>query len=376
MYEQWITIRNKFIGSMYKHILKPFFFKRDPEVVHDRMIRTGKLLGRCALGRKIVMWLFFYQHPMLHVQWKNLELQNPVGLAAGFDKNAELIDILPSVGFGFAEVGSVTGVMCEGNAKPRLWRVPEKESLLVYYGLKNDGCEAIAERLSRKKFQIPIGISVAKTNSAATVETEAGIQDYVAVYKAFQTRGIGNYFTINISCPNTFGGEPFTDPVKLELLLEALSKEEKTKPVFLKISPDVPLSDIDINIEIAKKYHVDGFVCSNLTKKRDQLSDDEKNILPNYGGLSGKSVENKANELISHVYQKTNGSMFIIGVGGVFTAEDAYEKIRRGANAVQLITGMIYRGPQVISEINQGLVRLMKRDGHGSIAEVVGSFYK
>src|SRR3989338_8776954 len=168
-YEWTVTIRNRIIGGAYRRALKPLFFTLDPERVHDRMTATGVRMGRHAAMRRLARVLFTYAHPSLEQTMLGLRFVNPIGLAAGFDKNAELTDILPDVGFGFAEVGSVTCEPCEGNPKPRLWRLPQSQSIVVWYGLKNDGCEAIAARLTGRRFRIPVGISVAKTNSPATV---------------------------------------------------------------------------------------------------------------------------------------------------------------------------------------------------------------
>lgn len=366
-----IATRNLVIHTLYTHILKKIFFMQDPEDVHDRMTQTGVRLGSHSITRKVTSLLFNYQHPMLEQEVKGIHFPNPIGLAAGFDKNALLIDVLPSVGFGFAEVGSVTGEPCAGNPKPRLSRLIKSRSLNVYYGLKNDGCEAIASRLKDKRFPIPLGISVAKTNCEATCATLAGIEDYVKAYKAFDT--IGSYMTINISCPNAFGGQPFTDRERLDMLLKEIAKLPKPKPVFLKLSPDLDQKAIDSIIQVARKYTVDGFIIANLTKKKQNnpLISDEN--VPEDGGLSGKVVEQQANELIEYVYRKTQGEFVIIGCGGVFSAEDAYTKIKLGASLIQMISGMIFEGPQVISEINRGLVKLLQEDGYASIGEAVGS---
>ena len=372
-YERTVTIRNRIIGGAYRRVLKPLFFARDPERVHDLMTATGACMGRHAATRRLARVLFSYAHPSLEQTMFGLRFVNPIGLAAGFDKNAELTDILPDVGFGFAEIGSVTGEPCEGNPKPRLWRLPASQSLLVYYGLKNDGCEAIAARLTGRRFRIPVGISVAKTNSTATVETAAGIADYV---KAFRTvHDVAGYVTVNISCPNAFGGEPFTDPGKLDLLLAAIDRLAPTKPVFLKLPADLAPGELDALLDVSTSHRVDGYICSNLTKRRENPRVIERDV-PTKGGLSGKPTELLANALISHCYRRLHGRAVIVGCGGVFTAEDAYEKIRLGASLIQMITGMIYRGPQVVSEINQGLVRLLKRDGYTNVSQAVGAAHR
>ncbi|MGB0756934.1 MAG: quinone-dependent dihydroorotate dehydrogenase [Patescibacteria group bacterium] len=369
-----ISVRNALLRFVYTKLVKPIFFTQDPEKVHDRAVRTGRVLGRYPFGRSITRVLFGYKHPMLEQTIHDVLFPNPIGLAAGFDKNAQLTDILPSVGFGFAEVGSVTGEECSGNEKPRLWRLPKSKSLVVYYGLMNDGADAISKRLTDKHFRFPVGISVAKTNSPDTCQLDSGVADYAKAFSAFTE--IGDYITINISCPNVFGGEPFTHPERLEKLLERLDTISYEKAVFIKLAAD--LSDDELNdiLDVAARHRVHGFVCTNLAKDRNNQMTMQKvkeERIPDKGGMSGKVVAGLATDTIRRVYTRTRGAYTIIGVGGVFSAEDAYEKIKAGASLLQLITGMIYMGPQVISEINQGLVELLKKDGYKNISEAVGA---
>lgn len=364
-----IAARNKLIHFFYTKALKPFYFRRDPENVHDAMTRVGQFLGKYAVTKKIISLLFSFSHPALEQNILGIKFSNPIGLAAGFDKDALLTDILPSVGFGFAEVGSITGEPCEGNPKPRLWRLKKSRALVIYYGLKNEGCEKIAARLQQKNFQIPIGTSIAKTNNQTTVETEPGISDYLKAFRQFIN--IGHYFTINISCPNAFDGEPFTDSVKLDRLLSVIDSIPTKKPIFLKISPDLNEEQVSAIIEICGRHRVHGFVCSNLTKNRNTTKINDSTI-PERGGISGKVVEDLSNAQIKFIYQKTGNKYIIIGCGGVFSALDAYAKIKAGASLVQLITGMIFEGPQLVSEINRGLVQLLKNDGFKNISEARG----
>lgn len=361
-------LRNQILNIGYKLVVKPIFFQLDPEYIHDKMIKASDFCGSNWLLRNLLHLMFYYENPILTQNIKGINFKNPVGLAAGFDKDALATNILYHIGFGFEEVGSVTGEPCAGNPGKRLWRLPKSKSLVVYYGLKNMGAKVISQRLSKLKFKMPIGINIAKTNCKETVDLEKGIQDYVKAYKAF--KNIGDYYTINISCPNAFGGQPFTDKIKLAKLLSAIDKEEKTKPIFLKLSPDLSNNMIDDLIEVSREYKIDGFVCSNLTKNRE--SSLVKDKVPDVGGLSGKVTEELSNKLISYIYSKTKGEFVIIGCGGIFNSLDAYKKIKCGASLVQLITGMIYEGPQLMSEINRGLVQLVKKDGYKNISEAIG----
>lgn len=373
MKEMVIKIRNIVSRFLYKTFAKPIFFLIDPEKIHNIMISAGKFLGSNCITRGFTALAFGYSNKALEQNILGITFKNPLGLAAGFDKDAHLTGLLKEVGFGHEEIGSITGEPCEGNPKPRLWRLKKSKGLVVYYGLKNDGCKKISKRLKNKKFNIPIGVSIAKTNCKATADKEDGIKDYLKAYKAMLE--IGDYITINISCPNAFGGLPFSDPSSLNQLLQEIRNVESSKPIFLKLPPDLSEKEIDDIIETADRHKIDGFICTNLTKDRSNeeirkhLKDaDTKSV----GGISGNPIKDLSTKVVSQIYKKTQGRYIIIGCGGVFSAQDAYDKIKAGASLVQLITGMIFEGPQLMSEINQGLVKLLKKDGYKNISEAVG----
>jgi len=233
MTQNFVSVRNQINAFLYREILKKIFFQIDPETIHDRMVSIGRFLGSSAVTRSLTSFFLSYSNKRLEQQILGINFPNPIGLAAGFDKDARLTDIMPSVGFGFAEVGSITGEPCEGNPKPRLWRLKKSKVLVVNYGLKNEGCQKIAQRL-KKTFKIPIGTNIAKTNNLNTVNMDAGIKDYANAFKKFAD--IGDYFTINISCPNAYGGQPFTDAKSLDRLLEIIDQIPTSKPIFLKLS--------------------------------------------------------------------------------------------------------------------------------------------
>jgi dihydroorotate dehydrogenase len=359
----------------YRRILKPILFRCDPERVHDAFVFIGKTLGGFSPTTTITRFMFAYQHPSLEQTLHGIHFKNPIGLSAGFDKNAELTSIMNAVGFGFTEVGSITGEPCAGNPKPRLWRLPKSRSIMVWYGLKNDGAVAIAERLRYQSFPIPVGTSVARTNDASTVEIHAGIQDYAKAFSAFTT--IGAYTTVNISCPNTCGGEPFTTPERLDRLLTALDGIATEKPVVLKFPVDLTFDAVDALIDVALRHRVHGLVLSNLTKDHHATTVDHTELTGEMkGGLSGMPTQERSTALIAHVYNIAGHRLTLIGSGGVFTAEDAYAKIRAGASLVQLATGMIFCGPQVIGEINRGIAALLARDGFSRISEAVGADHR
>ncbi|MES2215755.1 MAG: quinone-dependent dihydroorotate dehydrogenase [Patescibacteria group bacterium] len=368
-----VAARNYIVHALYLRVLKPIFFKFDPEYVHDHMVRVGRILGSMAPLRGFTRLMFGYSDPRLEQTILGMKFKNPVGLAAGFDKNAELTDILGSVGFGLIEVGSITGYACPGNPKPRLWRLPASRGLLVYYGLKNDGCEVIAKRLT-KKFQLRkpdviIGTSVAMTNNADNNDLTRAIADYAKAFRSFVE--IGDYFTINISCPNTQGGQPFIQPDALERLLSTIDLIGTNKPIFIKISADMSIPELDVLLDVVRWHRVHGIICVNLTKKRDNPKILDKD-LSSKGGISGKPVQESSDRLLAHIYKREGKRFVLIGLGGIFSAEDAYKKIRLGASVVQMVTGMIFEGPQVVSEINRGLVKLLEKDGFSNISEAIG----
>jgi len=370
MLDYIIQLRNRFFELCYKYILKPIFFINDPERVHDFMAKTGVFLGKYSFLRFLTSLSFNYKNNILKQKILGINFENPLGLAAGFDKDAVLTDIMPHVGFGFVEVGSITGSYCEGNPKPRLWRLPKSESLVVYYGLKNKGADYISNFLKSKNFKIPIGTSIAMTNCKENLDLNNAIEDYKKAFSAFIE--IGHYFTINISCPNAEGGQPFSVPENLEKLLSEIDKIKTQKPIFIKLSPDMSLDDLNKILDIADRHKIDGIISTNLTKKRDNPKIIE-DVLPPVGGISGRAVQDKSDDFISYIYRRHPNRFILIGCGGVFSAEDAYKKIKAGASLIQMITGLIYKGPQNVSQINKDLVSLIKKDRFKNISEAIGS---
>jgi len=366
------------ITFTYKKIIKPILFRLDPETVHNFFIYSGRLLGKFGLTRRVTSIVFKpKENARLKVQLGNVEIKNPIGLSAGFDKEADLVDILPSLGFGYQQVGTVTLNPDEGNKGKRLVRLKTSKSIIVNYGLKNDGAEEIIKRLKNRKVKdFPLSISIGKTNADYTSSDEAGIKDYFDCLKRFMDENIGQIYTINISCPNTFGGEPFTTPDKLERLLNKLSELNHTKPVFLKMPIDKKWDDFKKLIDVVLKYEfITGVVIGNLAIDRESMELDEleREIAENSkGGISGSVTTKLCNTLIRETYLYAGDELKIIGVGGIFSANDAYEKIKLGATAVQLITGMIFEGPSLIKKINKDLIKFMDDDGFVNISEAMG----
>ena len=365
----FVKARNSSGSFLYRYVLKPVLFSIDPEKVHNTFAFTGRVLGSNFVSRGLVRFGFGYKNKILRQRILGIEFSNPVGLAAGYDKDARCIGAMGSVGFGFVEVGSITARPCAGNDGVRLWRLKKSKGLLVNYGLNNEGADVISKRLRGKRFSVPFGVNIAMTNSKNSCSLKGGISDYVYSYKKFAK--IGDYFTVNISCPNSFGGENFAKAERLDKLLFELFKVSKVKPVFIKLGADLFLSELDEIIGVCDKYPIDGFVISNLTKNKRSRFILDKDVA-DLGGVSGVPVRELSTKIIRYVYSKTKGRYVIIGCGGIFSAKDAYEKIRAGASLVQLFTGMIYQGPWTISELNRGLVELLRKDGFSSVSQAVG----
>lgn len=365
-----------FLKKSYKYFLRPILFTQDAEKVHNRFLNLGENLGKNFITRFSTSYLFNYENEMLNQTVDGVFYKNPIGLAAGFDKNARLTQILADVGFGFEEVGSLTNKPYKGNPPPKLTRLPKSKSIIVYYGLKNNGVDEIIPRLSKLNFEIPIGVSVAKTNSKDTAKIKGGINDYFECFKKVVISKVGAYITVNISCPNAFGGEPFTDKISLEKLFIKLDKVKTEKPVYVKMPIELSLSKTGELIEVLKKHNVQGLIIGNLAKDRQNpkiSSQDYYKAKEIKGGLSGKPTEDLSNKLIEFAYKNFGRDFTIIGCGGVFSAEDAFKKITLGSTLIQLITGMIFEGPQLIGDINRGLFKIMKEKGFRNIKEAIGT---
>lgn len=369
-------MKRKLVGVVYRNIIKPFLFKREPEDAHKIFLNLSSIVGKYALLRAIMGFFFNFKSNFLKQNIDGIDYINPVGLAAGFDKDAGMIKVLPKVGFGFLQIGSITFGPYEGNKGKRAVRLLKSRGIIVNYGLKNDGIKKVAPKIPKKGLgDIPISISIARTNCPETSSLEKGAEDYIKSIKYVEEQNIGDFYTINVSCPNTEFGEPFTTAENLEILLSAMEPLEITKPVYLKMPIDKTWEEFNEMLKVANNYNVSGLIIGNLLKDRnnkailDPIAKDQK------GGISGKPTEKATNKLIFKTYEQYGKRFTIVGTGGIFSAEDAYLKIKLGASLVQLITGMIFRGPQVVGEINKGLVRLAKKDGYKNISEAIGSFH-
>ena len=342
-------------------ILRPYIFSLDPEVAHDLAIKSLKV--------NFLPKSFFEveNEEILETNLFNHKIPNPVGLAAGFDKSAEVYNSLFRFGYGFIEVGTVTPKRQLGNSKPRIFRLEKDKALINRLGFNNHGSDIVSKRLSENIPEGLLGINIGPNK-----DTKNKVEDYyVCLSKLASYSG---YITINISSPNTEGLRDFHDQKELEKLLKGLKKIKNEKkinqPIVLKLSPDINDSKISPIIEIILKYKVEGIIISNTTdQNRKNLNDPKKSET---GGLSGHPLRNISTKLIKKFYKETKGKIQIIGVGGVDSGESAFEKISAGANAVQLYTGMVYKGPGIVKSIKRDLISILKKHNLKNIKDTIG----
>lgn len=341
-----------------------FFFIKDPESVHHLALKFLKILGSTPFSG-IASVITRVSDQRLSQTVLGLTFENPVGLAAGFDKEAQVIDGIESLGFGFVEVGTVTRHAQPGNPRQRLFRYPKSAALINRMGFNNKGADAFAARLSKPR-RIPRGINFGKSK---ITELKDATSDYLYTYQSLYE--YGDYFVVNVSSPNTPGLRELQDKKYLLDILSALNKfrdqRETRKPLFVKISPDLTNEAIDDVIAVCRAERIDGIVAVNTTTARDGVWEDKDEE----GGLSGRPLNVRSTEVIRYIHEKAP-QLVIIGVGGIFSAEDAYEKIKAGASLTQIYTGFIYEGPLIVRNINYGLVRLLEKEGYKNISEAVG----
>jgi len=342
-------------------ILKPYIFSLDPEVAHDLAIKSLKfnILPKSVFSVD--------NEESLETTLLNRKIPNPIGLAAGFDKSAEVYNSLFKLGYGFVEVGTITPKRQLGNPKPRIFRLEKDQALINRLGFNNHGSEIVSKRISENLPSGFLGINVGPNKETKNKEVDY----YLCLSRLLSQAG---YLTINISSPNTDGLRDFHDQKELEKLLTGINKIRKdqnsSKPVVVKLSPDIDNSEISNIIELIIKYKIDGIIVSNTTdSNREKLSDIQKD---EKGGLSGQPLKDISTNLIKKFYKETKGKIQIIGVGGVDSGKSAFEKICAGADAVQLYTGMVYKGPGVVKEMKKELISILQKEKFKSIGEAVG----
>lgn len=352
----WNSLRIRCFGAnlmlatwFYRTLLRPWLFCMDPEEAHE----LGQKLLPCSAGVNAVARAAIFDEravsclPLLQTSLAGRRLENPLGLAAGFDKTGRLVENLADLGFGFAEIGSVTALSSKGNPKPRLFRLPADAAVINRLGLNGPGAEFVAGRLAGRQTSLPIAVNIAKTNRP--LEGQAAVDDIVTSFRAIKhVRPI--YVTINTSCPNTHEGA-LKETSELEAILKAVQDENIGLPLFLKLSPDLDEQLLTRFVEIAAKNRVAGFVCGNTTVSREGLSQPQVVKLIGNGGLSGRPLRDRSLQQVTRIAAIKEPQQEIIACGGIESADDAFAVIAGGATGVQLYTALVYHGPYLILEM-------------------------
>ncbi len=359
---------------MYR-LVRPLLFWFDAETVHRWVMAVLKVLLAPSWVRTWVRSGHLHRAPELRQRIFGLDFPNPVGLAAGFDKNAECVNPLASFGFGAVEIGTVTGQPQPGNVRPRLFRLPDDKALLNRMGFNNEGSEAVGERLLSREIEPILGVNIGKSKVVPLKEAE---RDYELSFRRLYDSA--DYFVVNVSSPNTPGlrdlqkYEPLADLLgHLQGLNETLAdrRAQLPRPLLVKISPDLSDGELEAVLRVVEEHQIDGLIATNTTVDREGLETEGQEDLGS-GGISGRPVREQSLRFIRRIYRETDGKLPIVGVGGIFSADDALAAIRAGASLVQVWTGFVYEGPKLPDRINEGLREACRDNGWDSIEEAVG----
>ncbi|WP_207532539.1 quinone-dependent dihydroorotate dehydrogenase [Desertivirga arenae] len=346
---------------MYQ-LIKPILFRFDPENIHHFVTAALKTANKIWGVKSIQQGLFHLNDPALEKEVFGLKFKNPVGLGAGFDKNASMISELANFGFGFIEIGTVTPLPQPGNDKPRMFRLPKDQGLINRMGFNNQGVEVVVQRLKQlKRDGLIIGGNIGKNK---VTPNEEAVNDYIKCFDALFD--VVDYFVVNVSSPNTPGLRELQEKEPLKRILNTLqqrnSKNGISRPILLKIAPDLTNAQLDDIVEIVSETGIAGIIATNTTLSREGLRS-ENSLKSETGGLSGKPLTQRSTEVIRYISEKSGKAFPIIGVGGIQTAEDAIEKLEAGAALVQVYTGFIYEGPSIVKNINRGILKKIKSKG-------------
>jgi dihydroorotate dehydrogenase len=343
---------------MYRHFFRPLLFLLPPEAAHSFTMVVLKAFASVPLFRNWITSMYSIGNSSLKTSVEGLHFKSPVGLAAGFDKNAKYVDALALLGFGFIEIGTVTPLPQSGNPRPRLFRLRKDSALINRMGFNNDGAKTVAERLKKKKSDVVVGVNIGKNK---TTSNEKAVDDYEKCFR--ELYDVADYFVVNVSSPNTPGLRELQEKAPLKNILSRLIKLNselqatgKNKPIFLKISPDLTLAQLDDIVEVVLETKIAGVIATNTTISRDGLRTSNFRIQTiGAGGLSGKPISDASTEMIRYLSLKVQDRFSIIGCGGIFSENDALEKVNAGAKLIQIYTGFIYEGPSLIRKISRKL---------------------
>ncbi len=366
------------VKRVYETVVRPLLFRLDAERAHNLALRSCELAGRFEFTRRAARSAFGFRDERLRVECGGLSFDNPLGLAAGFDKNGRAPALLGALGFGHVEIGSVSAHASEGNPRPRLFRVPEDDAIVVSYGVPNDGAEAISRRLNGQRRSARLGVNLVKTNDPARPAVEPDVyEDYARSFALLQDSA--DYIALNMSCPNSPGDRDFFDLLpRFDGLLARLSELSPRAPVFLKLKPTRDEGVLRQIVAIADAYPFVAGFSINLPagKPADlRLSAPRERLERMPGAVGGRPVEQLINDILASLYGiiGPDSRYGLMAAGGVFSAADALRKIRLGASAVQLYSGLVYRGPGLVREVLSGMVAQLERDGFAGVADAVGA---
>ena len=367
--------------DLYKRLIRPLVFRLDAESAHE--LGTGSL--RLGLGTDLAQEAALRRYasePAFDLERFGLRFPNPLGVAAGFDKNGIVVNQLAALGFDFVEVGTVTLHPQKGNAKPRLFRLPEDNALINRLGFNNEGAAVVSERLRKLRRRCVVGVNIGRNRD---VPNEEAVDNYLAAFDLVHP--VADYIAVNISSPNTPGLRELQKGENLEELIGALMARVRSpdysradpggaardeKPLLVKIAPDLSRGEVESIVDVCLRLGVAGIIATNTTVSRDGLVTENVEALGT-GGVSGRPLAARSNEIVSAVYRYSQGKIPIIGVGGIFTPEDAFDKIAAGASLLQVYTGFVYAGPTFARDINRGLAKILKDRGFSGLDEAVGS---
>jgi dihydroorotate dehydrogenase len=341
--------------DVYRRILRPLAFRLDPETVHELAL-TGLKRGFFAPPP--------YESPILEQTFFGKTFKNPLGLAAGFDKNGLILSHWHRYGFGFVEAGTVTFHPQPGNPKPRMFRVPADKGLINRLGFNNEGASALAARLQAAHPQLPLGINLGKSK---ITELENAPQDYQESFRLLHR--FGDYFVLNVSSPNTPGLRSLQEKSALIDIIDAIQQVDTTRPLFVKVAPDLELTALDEVVQVAIDKKLTGLIATNTTISRETLSLDPGQA----GGLSGAPLKGKADQILKHLYQACPRTMMLMGVGGIMSADDLYDKIAFGAHLCQVYTGWIYGGPAFVPQACRDFADRLQREGIKHVSDLRGA---
>lgn len=372
--QQVIYLISLKLGAIYYYMIKPLLFVIDPHAVHNTASSLGEMFGKLKPVNQLLKKLLNPHYPSLQQELAGIEFETPVGLAAGYDYQAKVTQIGRLFGFGLQTVGTITATPFPGNPKPHYTRLPKSKAIQINKGFQNPGIKAINKKLKPLSFDLPLGLSLGQVNNPNQTLDQAISSIAQAFDQAESAKLNINYYELNISCPNLKSKINFSEQKSLEKLLRALDITKLSKPVFVKMPINLPDEDYLKLLKLIHNFNCAGVIVGNLQKNKLDPSIDQAELSANMsGGISGLPTQKQSNHLIKLSYQHYQDKLIIIGCGGIFNAEDAYVKIKNGANLLQLITGLIYQGPMLVHQINYQLDQKLKADGYTHISQAVGA---